>query len=159
MYSFKESLQASHVLYPLKETLFHTMSQSLCEGWVQAWHRETNPQDGNLLKTLKPGASAAKQWVSWLGNKRGGLLFTCLPLQVLGHHRTLWFSKGKLPGVRNRTSLRWNSVWYPRVRQKRIWNRCGQHYCQAAFEKNQTKCSWQLLRKKIPTNETEACWM
>ena len=42
MCSLQGSLQASHVSYPLKETLFHTVNQSICEGQVQAWHRETH---------------------------------------------------------------------------------------------------------------------
>ena len=157
MCSLQGSLQASHVSYPLKETLFHTMNQSICEGQVQAWHRETH-RTGICSRPWNqaPGCWAIAQLVR---KQAWRLLFTCLLLQGLWHYRTLWFSKGKLPGNRNRTSLRWNSVWYPRVRQKRIWNWCGQHYCQAAFEKNQTKCNWQLLRKKIPTNETVACWM
>lgn len=42
MCSLQGSLQASPMSYPLKETLFHTMNQSICEGRVQAWHRETH---------------------------------------------------------------------------------------------------------------------
>ena len=146
-------LQSSDV----KATKKKKMNQSICEGQVQAWHRETH-RTGICSRPWNqaPGCWAIAQLVR---KQAWRLLFTCLLLQGLWHYRTLWFSKGKLPGNRNRTSLRWNSVWYPRVRQKRIWNWCGQHYCQAAFEKNQTKCNWQLLRKKIPTNETVACWM